>query len=408
MSTTAAGGTPSETTPLGRAMRAGVAGGGAGVARLVALAAGAVALVSFFLPWVQYQQASYSGFDLASAIAPALAEVKSGGLKGFHIALHAMPALAIVAAAFLALSLRQPEPEAGARLSMWAGAAALAGLAIALLFVASALLPGTPGSQFSPGLIRTDAAVQATAPKALNAGNLVGIGLGAYLAIAGFAATAAGSLIGGRRAAAVSETAAMEPATSAAGPARSAWRTQDFVLLAVLAIVFGALYWWWLQPYLWIAPLAAQAGQELVFGMWFVGGLLGGYIIRRPGAAFLAETMAAFAEVLLGAPAGPILVVTGLMQALGPELVFAATGYRRWGWGTMLVAGVAAGLVALPWNWFRLGYFALDPSFLVVLLLIRIAGGALAGALAKLLGDLLAATGGLSYFALGRERVREV
>ena len=361
--------------------------------RLVALAAGAVALIGFFLPWVRYQQTSFSGAELASAIAPALAGVRSGGLKGFHIALHAVPALAIVTVACAALSLRRRDQEDEARLSAWAGAAALAGLAIALLFVASALLPGAPGTQFSPGLVRTDAAVQAAAPRALNAGDLVGVGPGAYLTTVAFGAAAAGGLLAARgRAAAV----------------RSAWRTQDFVLLAVLAVVFGALYWWWLQPYLWIAPLAAQPGQELLFGIWFVAGLLGGYIIRRPGAAFLAESMAALAEVLLGAPAGPILVVTGVMQALGPELVFAATGYRRWGWTTMALAGVAAGLVALPWNWFRLGYFALDPSFLLLLLAVRVASGALAGALAKLLGDLLAATGGLNYFAIGREHVREV
>ena len=56
------------------------------------------------------------------------------------------------------------------------------------------------------------------------------------------------------------------------------------------------------------------------------------------------------------------------MQALGAEITFAATGYRRWGWGTMIVAGVAAALVALPWNWLRLWYFALDPALLLGLL----------------------------------------
>jgi energy-coupling factor transport system substrate-specific component len=401
MSTAYVGDTPSDVAP---ARGAAPARSGLAAARGVALAAGAVALGSFFLPWVQYQQGSYSGFDLASAIAPALAGVRAGGLKGFHLALHAMPVLAIVTVAFLALGLRRQEPEAEARLGTWAGAAALAGLAIALLFVASALLPGTPGTQFAPGLVRTDAAVKATAPKALNAGDLVGVGVGAYLTIAGFAVAAAGSLFAGRRAA---ETAATAGAMADV-PARSAWRTQDFVLLAVLAVVFGAIYWWWLQPYLWIAPLAAQVGQELVFGMWFVSGLLGGYIVRRPGAAFLAETMAALAEVLLGAPAGPILVVTGLMQALGPELVLAATGYRRWGWGTMLVAGMAAGLVALPWNWFRLGYFALPPGLLLGLLVVRLVSGALAGVIAKLLGDLLAGTGALNAYAIGRERMHEI
>jgi energy-coupling factor transport system substrate-specific component len=384
----------STTDVAGRAVGAAQRTAAIPVVRLVAAAGGVLALVAFFLPWVHYEQATFSGFDMARAIAPALAGVRAGGLKGFHIALHAVPVLATASVAFLALSWLHRGREGEARESAWAAAAAIAGLAIAVLFVASALLPGTPGTQFAPGLVRTDAAVKATAAQTLNAGALTGLGPGVYLAIIGFAAAAVGNLLAIR--------------VTPAAPAASAWRTQDYVLLAMLAIVFGAIYWWWLQPYLWIAPLAAQFGQELLFGMWFVSGLLGGYIIRRPGAAFLAETLAALAEVLLGAPAGPILVVTGLMQALGPELVFAATRYERWGWGTMVVAGVAAGVVALPWNWFRLGYFALPPALLLGLLVARVISGALAGVLAKLLGDLLAATGALNYFAIGRERMREV
>src|SRR5207244_9318680 len=106
----------------------------------------------------------------------------------------------------------------------------------------------------------------------------------------------------------------------------------------------------WLRACLWVQGIAAQFGQELFFAVWFVSGLLGGYIIRRPGAAFLAETLAAFAEILLGAPAGPILIVTGFMQALGAEVTFAASGYRRWGWGTKILGGVAAALGRPPWN----------------------------------------------------------
>ena len=62
-------------------------------------------------------------------------------------------------------------------------------------------------------------------------------------------------------------------------PGGGAWRTQDYVFLAVLAIVSGALYWWWLQPYSWVVPLvpgAGQVAQEAIFGVWFLSGLLGG------------------------------------------------------------------------------------------------------------------------------------
>lgn len=362
--------------------------------RLVAVVGALVALVAFFLPWASYEQASFSAAQLASALGPQSAAIKSGGIKGFDVALWLVPVLAITSGALALWSGVRADREAETRLRLWGVAAATGGLGLALLFLGSAALGGTPGIDFSPGLVRTDAQVKAAVAKALNAGALVGLGIGVYLTIAGFAAAALGALL--------------DRAGGLAQGSRAAWRTQDFVLLAIIAVVFGAIYWAWLQPYLWIAPIAAQPGQELLFGMWFVAGLLGGYIIRRPGAAFLAETLAAFAEVLLGAPAGPVLLVTGMMQAFGAELVFAATGYRRWGWTTMVLAGAVAAIVALPWNWFRLGYFTLEPSFLLVLVVVRLASGTLSGTVAKLIGDALAATGSLNYFAIGRERVREV
>jgi len=358
--------------------------------RTIAIVGALVVVVSFFLPWVVYQNGTFSGANLAGALGPALAAIKAGGIKGYDIALWAVPILATIGGALVATSWSRQDRPDETRLRLWAVGAAVAGLALALLFLGSAVLSGTPGIQFEPGLVRTDNSVKATIAKAINAGDFVSIGAGVYFAIAGFVALILGAILAHQ----------VQPAP--------AWRTQDYVLLAVLAVVFGAVYWWWLAPYLGIAAAMAQVGQELLFGMWFVGGLLGGYIIRRPGAAFLAETLAALGEVLLGAPAGPVLVVTGFMQAIGPEVTFAATGYRSWGWRTMLVAGVAAGLFALPWNWFRLGYFALDPTFLLALLAVRIVSGALAGAVAKVLGDAIAATGSLNHFAIGRERVREV
>jgi len=364
------------------------------VARIVAIAGALVALVAFFLPWVNYTQRSFSAFELATSLGPALAAVKAGGIKGFDIGLWAVALAAVVAAALVILSARRAADPSESRYRLWAAGAAVVGLAFALLFVASGLLGGTPGIDFAPAAVRTDLQVKTAVAKALAAGDFVGMGIGVYLAIFGFAAAAVGAILA-------------RPAGE-----EDTWRTQDFVLMAVIAIVFGAIYWAWLQPYLGVTTalsfLAPQIGQELLFGVWFIAGILGAYIISRPGAAFLSETLAAFCEILLGAPAGPILIVTGFMQALGPEITFAATGYRRWGWGTMLVAGVAAALVALPWNWLRLGYFALDPGFIVALLVVRVLSGGISGVIAKVLGDLIAATGSLNYFAIGRERVREV
>ncbi len=358
------------------------------LARIVAIAGALLAIVGFFLPWITYASATFTGSGLASAITGA------GGLRGFDVALYLVPILGVVAAGFSLWSRASVDPERETRLRLLGVAASVTGLAIALLFLGSAVLGGAPGIQFRPGAVTTDNSVTGSVPKALNAGAFVGLGFGVYLTLLGFLA----SIVAG----------ILQRPTSPEAAARAAWRTQDYVLVAVLAVVFGAIYWAWLQPYLWVEGILAQPGQELFFGVWFTSGLLGGYIIRRPGAAFLTETLTGAAEVLLGAPAGPVLVITGMMEAIGAELVFAATGYKRWGWGTMLVAGAAAALVALPWNWFRLGYFALNPGFLILLLAIRLVAGVGAGGASKLIGDLLAATGSLNTFALGRERVREV
>jgi len=351
--------------------------------RAVALGGAVLAIVAFFLPWVQYANATYSGASLATAV------TKAGGLRGFDTSLYAIPVIALISIVLALLSARATAPESEARLRILAIAASIAGLAVALLFLGSAVLGGAPDIVFAPGRITTDLAVTTAVAKALSAGAYVGVGFGVYLVILGFLAAAIGGLLGAAKTTAV-------------------WRTQDFVLLAIIAIVFGAIYWAWLAPYIWVEGVAAQPGAELFFAVWFTSGLLGGYILRRPGAAFLAETLTAAAEVLIGAPAGPVLLITGMMEALGAELVFAVTGYKRWGWGTMIIAGIAAAIVAIPWNWFRLGYFALDPTLLIALLGVRVIAGAAAGTAAKLLGDAIAATGSLNAYALGRERVREV
>jgi ABC-type thiamin/hydroxymethylpyrimidine transport system permease subunit len=50
----------------------------------------------------------------------------------------------------------------------------------------------------------------------------------------------------------------------------------------------------------------------------------------------------------------------------------------------------------------------LPPGLLIGLLLVRLFGGALAGLIAKLLGDALARAGALNYYPIGRDRMREV
>ena len=197
----------------------------------------------------------------------------------------------------------------------------------------------------------------------------------------------------------------MATTTIEAGGTRRGWTTRDAVLVAVLAVVFGFLYIQWVPIWIAAAGLGAQIGQELVFGFWLIAGVLASYITRRPGAALVGEFLAALAEVLFGVAAGTPLLVTGIMEGLGAEIVFGARRWRDYSLTTVVLAGTVGMLVALPWNWFRLGYFELNPGFLVVLLIVRLLSGAIiSGLLSKVIGDALARTGVLSNFAIGRER----
>ena len=65
--------------------------------RWVAIAAGIVALVAFFFPWINYQDRAYSGFEFAQAM--------GGVTKGFDVTLYAIPVLAIMVIAFAFVSM---------------------------------------------------------------------------------------------------------------------------------------------------------------------------------------------------------------------------------------------------------------------------------------------------------------
>ncbi|MEK7862783.1 MAG: ECF transporter S component, partial [Chloroflexota bacterium] len=86
----------------------------------------------------------------------------------------------------------------------------------------------------------------------------------------------------------------------------SSWRTVDIVVTAAIAVAFGVVIWAW--NLLWAAatPLfvALPPAQNLMYGVWLVPGVLAGLVVRKPGAAFFAEVLAATVSLLLGSQWG--------------------------------------------------------------------------------------------------------
>jgi len=122
------------------------------------------------------------------------------------------------------------------------------------------------------------------------------------------------------------------------------WRTIDIVVTAALGVAFGVVFWAWGLVFSAVGAGTFAPPLYILSGVWLIPAVLAPLIIRLPGAALLAETMAAAVSVLFGSPYGLDTVFSGLAQGAGAELVFALALYRRWTLPIATLAGAAAAL----------------------------------------------------------------
>ena len=199
-----------------------------------------------------------------------------------------------------------------------------------------------------------------------------------------------------------------EPNNMPAGvPATMRWRVVDIVVASVLAVAIGIVFWAWSNSWETIsAPFQAlyPPTKGLRTGVWVLGGVLGGLIIRKPGAAIYTETVAAVISALVGNQwGGPLTIVSGLVQGLGAEIVFLVFLYGVWRLPVAMLAGAGAGL-ACGINDRILWYPGADTLFTTVYIsATTVSGAVIAGLGGWLIARALARTGALSRFAAGRE-----
>ena len=129
---------------------------------------------------------------------------------------------------------------------------------------------------------------------------------------------------------------------------------------------------------------------------------LAAYIIRKPGVALVTEVLASAIELLMGNSGGLTVVLTGAIQGLGAELVFAAFRYKKWDLGSMSLAGIVSAVFIFCYELYYLNYIALAPTLLISQLAVRFVSAVVfSGVLCKLAGDALARTGVVKSYAIG-------
>ncbi|MFG1918741.1 ECF transporter S component [Micromonospora sp. NPDC048898] len=185
------------------------------------------------------------------------------------------------------------------------------------------------------------------------------------------------------------------------------WRTIDIVVASVLAVAFGVIFWAW--GLVWSATEGAftffPPAQALLYGVWLMPAVIGGLVIRKPGAALYCETVAAVLSALLGSQWAGTVIPQGIVQGIGAELAFAAFRYRSYRLPTALLAGALTGLSAALFDFFVWNAdYAFTDYRLPYALITIVSATVIAGAGGWLLTESLAKTGVLDRFPVGRDR----
>jgi energy-coupling factor transport system permease protein len=183
------------------------------------------------------------------------------------------------------------------------------------------------------------------------------------------------------------------------------WKMKEVVLAVILAVACGVIYLGWSTLWIPISAIVGPVGAGFMFGIWVIASPIVAYIIRKPGAAFIAEVAAAAVELLTGSHFGLSALLIGVFQGVGAEIAFAIFGYKRYNLFTLMLSGALAAVFGMLYNLIANGFaFYTTGVFFLTLGIHVISGMLLGGWLAKLVVDALAKTGVLEQYEIMKEK----
>ncbi|WP_394457038.1 ECF transporter S component [Leuconostoc suionicum] len=177
------------------------------------------------------------------------------------------------------------------------------------------------------------------------------------------------------------------------------WSLRDVIFIALIGVFFGFIFWAWAFGYNVIAAFLTPFGlsayaNDATLGPWLMAGPMAGFILRRPGASIVGETLAGTIEMVFGSQWGVMNVVAALIQGFGTELGFAVFGYRRWDKTSLSMSVITVTIVTFIWDLFRNGYADYSFGLLIGLFITRIISAAIfAGVIVYFTQKLVAKSG---------------
>lgn len=191
------------------------------------------------------------------------------------------------------------------------------------------------------------------------------------------------------------------------------WKLKDIIMICLFSVVFSFVYLGMVYFSEFLATLLTPFGlapfaYEIVYGTWFMASTFVPYVVQKAGVAIVSETISALLEVLMGSIFGPIVILFGIVQGAGAEIVFAKDRYKDFSMKNMCLASLGACIASFIWGYVRGGFHKYSALYLLAMFIVRALSSVLfAGILAKKLGDKLAKTGVLSDYRLGKDNIYE-
>ena len=182
--------------------------------------------------------------------------------------------------------------------------------------------------------------------------------------------------------------------------------TMEIVIMAVIGVVFGIGG----TPMVFVGRFFMTALGEMgwmgfaaILGWFYLAGVLGGYIVRKPGAATLTEVISGVAQILSGNPNGVIVLLTTFLQGFGSDLAYGLFRYKKFSPWVVALSGALAAPLGVWVDAYFFGVLNQGPLFNIIAVLIRIASGAVFGLLGMVIFNLVARAGVLRGTALDKE-----
>lgn len=189
---------------------------------------------------------------------------------------------------------------------------------------------------------------------------------------------------------------------------KNTWKLKDVLLIAICAVLFGVIYLGCTYAggilYGVLTPAGmGSLGYEPFYGIYFMAGAFGVYVMRKPGSGIIAELLAAVLECLFGNYFGPIIILSGLVQGLGFEVIIALKKYKKFDKVTMVEGAVICSVVTMVYNLIISGYNQIAVPVLLLMLAVRIVSAIIFdGFVTPVLADGLAKAGVLKGYAVAQ------